>query len=87
MLQIIIFQHCHDGGNAQTIVRTQRCSFSFHPIAIDVGFNRIFCKIVNSIIVLLGHHIHVCLKNDAFAVFHTRSGGFTDNNIAYFIDK
>ena len=87
VLQAIIFQHCHDSSNTQTIISSQRCTFSFYPITIDIGFNRIFCKIVNSIIVLLRHHIHVCLKNDAFAVFHTRSSCLTNDNIAYFIDK
>ena len=87
MLQVIIFEHRHNGSHSQTIICSQRSSFGFHPITVNIGFNGICCKIVDSIVVLLGHHVHMRLKDDALAVFHTRSGRLTNNNIADLVDK
>ena len=87
MLQVIIFKYRHNGSHSQTIICPQRGSFGFHPITVNIGFNGICCKIVDSIVVLLGHHVHMRLKDDALAVFHTRSGRLTNNNIADLVDK
>ena len=62
-------------------------AFGLKPGTVYISFNRIFFKIVYSIVVLLRNHIHVRLKNHTFPVFHTRSGGFTDNHITCFVYK
>ena len=85
MFQILGFQYCHNSGYSQSVVGSQSSAFGFHPITVYISFDRIFLKIVYSIIVLLRNHIHMCLQNYTFTVFHARSGRFTDNNITGFV--
>ena len=87
VFQIFCFQHGHDSSYPQSVVRTQSCTFRFYPVTVYISFNRIFFKIVYSIVVLLGSHIHVRLKNHAFAIFHTRSCRLTYNHVACFVYK
>ena len=87
MFQVFCFKYSHNGGHTHAVIGTQRSAFGLYPIAVNVCFNGIFGKVVNSIVVLLRHHIHMRLKNNSFTVFHTRSGRLTDNDIAHLIDK
>ena len=85
VFQILCFQYSHDSSYTQSIISAQRSTFGFYPVTVYISFDRIFFKIMNRIIILLRNHIHVCLKNYTFPVFHARSCRFTDNHITHFV--
>ena len=85
MFQRFIFHDSHDSGNTHTIISSQSRAFSFHPISVNVSFDRIIFKIMHCIVILLRNHVHVCLKNHLLAVFHPRSGRLAINDITGFI--
>ena len=87
VFQSVVFKDCHDSSDPQTIVSSQRSALCLYPITVNIGFDGIFCKVMNGIVIFLRHHIHVRLQDDALAIFHTRSGRLTDNDISDFIDK
>ena len=87
MFQVFCLKYSHNSGYAQSVVSSQSSTFGLHPITVNVRFNRVFSKIMNRIVVLLRHHVHVCLQNDTFSVFHTWCSRFTDNDIANLVNK
>jgi hypothetical protein len=87
MFQIFRFKHSHDSSHAKPVICSQRSSFGLYPVAIYISFDRIFFKIVHRIVILLRNHVHVCLKNHTFPVFHSRSCRFTDNYVTCFVYK
>ena len=87
VLQVLSLEHRHGSCYTQAIVGTQSRTFSLHPIAIHIGFNWVFCKIMYCIIVLLRHHVHVGLQDDPFAILHAWSSRLTNDDIADLVDK
>ena len=73
VLHVFRLHHGHDGSYAQTVVGTEGCSLGLHPFAVNPGFNGIGFEVVGRFGSLLRHHVHVCLQDDAFAVFHAGS--------------
>ena len=87
VLQSLVLHHGHDGGYPHTVIGTQCSTFCSYPFPIDIGLDRIFFKIMASIVILLRNHIHVCLQDNSLAVFHPRSSRLTVNDVSGFILK
>ena len=87
VLQVLGLQDSHDGSHTQAVVGTQRRTPGLYPITIDEGFDRVPGEIVHGIIVLLRHHVHVGLQDNALPVLHTRCGRLADDDVACLVHK
>jgi hypothetical protein len=74
--------HGQTGGQADTVVGTQRGTFGLEPLAVDFQADRVFHKIELDIFVLLTHHIHVPLQDDRGGVLVARRRGDLDDHVA-----
>ena len=82
MSDVVVGQHRQCGRHPDAVIRAQRGAARFHPFAVNVRLDRIFGEVVDGIVVFLRHHIEVRLQHYRFAVFHTGSGAFTNQNVA-----
>ena len=82
MNNVVVSQHRQRGSHADTVIGAQSRAARFDPLAVDVRLNRVLSEVVNGIVVFLRHHIEVRLQHYRFAVFHTGSGAFTNQNVA-----
>ena len=85
MFQAAVDEHRHSCGHTDSVVGTERGAAGLHPVAVDIGFNRILEEIVFNVVVLLGHHVHMGLKYHRRRIFMTRRGGFGHHHIAHLI--
>ena len=46
VLQRIVFHNRHDGSHGHAVVGAERCTFGFHPFAIDVGLYGVGLEVV-----------------------------------------
>ena len=83
----LVGQDGHGGSHTDTIIGAKRRTISCYPFAIVlyIGADGVFLKVKDFVAVLLGHHIHVSLQNNARMAFHTRRGGFADDDVANLI--
>ena len=79
--QRIVLQHGQNGRRADAVVRTERRAVGRHPLAVDIGVDRIFREVELLVVVLLGHHVEVGLQDHALAVLHAFRGGFADIDV------
>ena len=81
MLYLFRFENRQNRRNTDTIISSQ-CRFgSAHPLTIDTRKDRIGLEIMVHRFIRLRNHIHVSLKNNRLAVFHTGCGRFANNDI------
>ena len=69
--QILGLQHCEDCSRTDTVVGTEGCTISGHPLAIDIGLDGVFLEVKHLVVVLLGHHIEVRLNHHGATILHT----------------
>ncbi len=79
---VVVSQYRQRGSHADTVVGAQGGAARFDPLAVDVRLNRVLSEVMNGIVVFLRHHIEVRLQHNRFAVFHTGSRAFTNQNVA-----
>ena len=84
MNRILVSQNSQCRCHTDTVVSTQRRAVSRHPFAVVlyIGLNGIFLKIKHFIAVLLRHHVHVSLQNNARMVLHACTRRLTNQHIA-----
>ena len=87
VLHVFGFHHGHDGSYAQSVVSTEGRSLSFYPFTVNPRLDGVGLEIVSALGSLLWHHVHVCLQDDALAVFHAGSGRFAHHNVVCGIFK
>jgi len=75
-------QECHGGGHADAVIGAQGGAVGAHPFPVDDRLNGILLKVVGFVVVFLGNHVKVPLKDHPFAVFHTGSGRLADDDVA-----
>lgn len=66
----VVRQYRERGRHTDAVIRAKRGAARFHPFAIDIRLDGIFCEIMNGVVILLRHHIEVRLQHDRFTVFH-----------------
>ena len=81
VLQVGSLHDGHDGSHAETIVGTQGSALGSHPVAVNIGLYGVVDKVVCRVLVLLWHHVHVCLQNGGFSVFHTGCGRLAHHDV------
>ena len=72
-------------GDTDTVIGSERRAFGLEPLAVHVGPDRVVHEIMLDIAVLLAHHIHVRLEDDAFVVLISRRSGYAHDHIHRFI--
>ena len=82
MHQVLGLHDGHDGGHAQSIVRTERSVLGLHPVAVDVCLYGVGLEVVRAVLGLLGHHVHVCLQDDALAALHPCRGRLAHDDVS-----
>ncbi len=78
----VVSQHGQRGSHTNTVICAQGRAARLHPLAVDVRLNRVFCEVVNGVVVFLRYHVQVRLQYHWLTVFHTCGGRFADKNIA-----
>ena len=81
VLQALVGQYGHLHGHADAVVGAQRGATGLHPVAVDVGLDGVAVEVELTVGILLTHHIHVALQNDAGAPFHALGGGLADDDV------
>ena len=84
MHHIFVREDCHGCGYADTIVGAESSTIGRYPFAVifNVGLDRIFLKVKDFVGVLLRHHIHVSLQDNARMILIARRGGFANKDVA-----
>ena len=82
MLEGVIGENGHHIGCADTIVCAERRITCRHPLAIDVGIDRVLGEVMLDVAILLGHHVDVGLQGHHGASFEARSSRLADEYIA-----
>ena len=77
-----VSEYCQLGRHAYPIVSTQRSALRPHPVAIDVGTDRIGKEIVLHISILLAYHVHMALQHYRLAILHAWGGRLAHQHIA-----
>ena len=85
MHERLILQHSQNGRSTDAVVGTQGRTIGRHPLAIDVGLDRVGQEVKLLVVVLLGHHIQVGLNHHTHAVLHTLRGSLTHIDVVAFI--
>ena len=75
VLYAIILHNGQDSRYADTVISTERCAVSRHPLAIDICLDGVVDKVEHLVVILLWHHIHVSLNNDTLSILITRCSG------------
>ena len=76
---------CQDGqlcSHADAIVGSQGGTLSPQPVALYLGFDRIFHEVVLHLLTLITHHVHVALQSYRQFVLHARGGRLAHQHIA-----
>ena len=61
VLQRLVLQHREDRRRADAVVGAQRRAVGRHPLAIDIGVDGVLREVELLVVVLLRHHVEVCL--------------------------
>ena len=76
VLQRIVLQHGQNRRRTDTVVGPQRRTVGRHPVAVDVGADRVFQEVELLVVVLLRHHVEMRLQDHPRTVLHALRGGF-----------
>ena len=87
VLNGVVGQNSQFGGYADAVIGSQCCAFGFQPFPVHFRLNGIVHEVVLHVVVLFADHVDMRLQDNGLAVFHTRSGRLTNNNIADLVDK
>ena len=63
VLQRIVLQHGQNRRRTDTVVSPQRRTVGRHPVAVDVGADRVFQEVELLVVVLLRHHVEMRLQD------------------------
>ena len=72
----------HRGGDADSVVRTQRGARGDDPTVDDCGTDRIALEIVFHLLVFFAHHVEVALDHDGPRVLPPGRGGHHDDDVS-----
>ena len=82
VLQVGCLHYGHYRGHSEAVVSAESGALCLYPITVNVSLYGVCLKIVRAVFLLLRHHIHVSLEDYGLAVFHTRSGRLSHNDVA-----
>ena len=72
----VVLEHGEDRRHADAVVGPERRAVGRHPLAVDVGVDRVLLEVEDLVVVLLRHHVEVCLQDHALAALHALRGRF-----------
>ena len=78
----LVLHNRHDGSYADTVVGTESSALCLNPFAVNVCLNWVGLEVVVAVIALLRYHVHVSLKDDTLAIFHSGRCGLAHHYIA-----
>ncbi len=60
----------HDTGDADPVVRAERCTASLDPVVVDIHFDSLSLEIEIRVGVLLVNHIEMRLHDGRYSILH-----------------
>ena len=69
VLNVVALKRSHLHCYADTVISSERGTFSLEPFAINIGLNGVFLEVELNVGILLTHHIHMALQNNRRTIF------------------
>ena len=75
MYERVVLQYGQDRRCPDAVVGAEGCAVGRHPLAVDIGLDRVLEEVEHLVVVLLRHHVQMGLQDHPFAVLHARRRG------------